>query len=68
MLPDGRETDERILSIEASSGVSVREALKMRAFWSIGVASMLQMIAIYGVTLYPISRVWEWRGLKLPFL
>jgi MFS family permease len=52
MLPDGQPQDEKAVALEAAAGVTVKEALKMRAFWSIGIGTMLQMMAINGVTLH----------------
>ena len=52
LLPDGEaQSDVNILETPAS-GVGVKEALKMRAFWCIGIATMLQMIAIHGLTIH----------------
>jgi sugar phosphate permease len=52
LLPDGeKQTDAEIPETHAS-GVGVREALKMRAFWCIGIATMLQMTAIHGLTIH----------------
>ncbi len=54
MLPDGEKQDETQPVRSADYGIGVREALKTQAFWCIGIATMLQMLAIHGVTLHMI--------------
>jgi sugar phosphate permease len=52
MLPDGQIIDEKTSVSEIYSGMGVKEAVKTRAFWAIGISTMLQMMAIHAVTLH----------------
>ncbi len=52
LLPDGKERTDMKVSSDSDSGVGVREALKMPAFWYIGISTMLQMMAIHAVALH----------------
>ncbi|MFC1949931.1 MFS transporter [Chloroflexota bacterium] len=54
LLPDGEVQDNSGTTTTGSIdyGVGVKEALKMRAFWFIGIGSMLQMMAMHSVALH----------------
>ena len=52
MRPDGEQQDESTAVAGMNTGVTVKEALKMRAFWSIGIGTMLQMLPIHAVSLH----------------
>jgi MFS family permease len=52
LLPDGRAKEKVDASSTSDSGVGVKEALKMRAFWCIGISTMFQMLAMHAVSLH----------------
>lgn len=52
MLPDGHRADETNKQPEVVTGVTLKEALKMRSFWFFGIGTMLQMVAINAMTVH----------------
>lgn len=55
LLPDGKQQNDSKSSAGLrvyDFGTGVKEALKMRAFWSIGIATMLQMATMQAVTVH----------------
>jgi OFA family oxalate/formate antiporter-like MFS transporter len=54
MLPDGKSHEEVETVITGDFSVSVSEALKMRSFWFIGIATILQTASLHAVALHMI--------------
>ncbi|MFC1920827.1 MFS transporter [Chloroflexota bacterium] len=54
LLPDGRVQGETDSETAFDFSTSVREALKMRSFWFIGIASLLQTASLHAVALHMI--------------
>ncbi len=52
LLPDGKAQDDVEVSSTYDISLGVKEALKMRAFWYIGIATMFQMTAMNAVTIH----------------
>lgn len=52
LLPDGQVLTEGMVTPSSTYGVTLKEALRMKAFWFIGVATMFQMMAMHAVTLH----------------
>lgn len=57
--PDGLPPDEHGSARSAAGGLSVRQALRTRAFWLIGIAAMFQFTAVNAVTIYTIPYLSE---------
>ena len=57
MLPDGKAHDETESVITDDFSVNVGEALKMRSFWFIGIASLLQTASLHAVALHMIPHL-----------
>jgi MFS family permease len=52
LLPDGRALGDAEAPGAYDFSTGVMEAVKMRAFWCIGIALMLQMVALHSVTIH----------------
>jgi MFS family permease len=52
LLPDGKAQDDAEHPSTYDFGTGVKEALKMRAFWHIGIAQMFQMLAMLAVNIH----------------
>ncbi len=54
MLPDGKSYDETESVIADDISIGVGQALKMRSFWFIGIATILQTASLHAVALHMI--------------
>jgi MFS family permease len=63
LFPDGRKSEMVNGSLLSESGFTPREALKMRAFWLIGLAWTFQFASIHAVTVHTIPYL-ESLGMK----
>jgi sugar phosphate permease len=57
MLPDGKARDSTDIEVTSDFSTSVGEALKMRAFWLVGIASLLQTASLHAVALHLIPHL-----------
>ena len=54
LLPDGRISDGTTATSTSVFGLTVREVLRTRAFWIIGIAGTLQITAVHAVTVHAV--------------
>lgn len=54
LLPDGRAPEQVDTLSEAISGYRLAEAVRMPAFWIIGLAGMFQITAVHAVTIHAV--------------
>lgn len=52
LLPDGKRQDDVEVSSTYDTSLDVREALKTKVFWFIGIASIFQMIAMNAMSIH----------------